>query len=411
MSIAPWDLEFQRAYLASLLDGGLGQDPSVLQPDLFTEELYRVAKGLLRFRTDHDAWPSREYLSSIFSDINLKEEVAKVLAVRPPARNHAARVGVLAARKRAMQQVSISLAETAELDPGQWNIPQLMGDLEKAASLGAPGRPPYDIAKNILSRHQKSTKRSWTYGIDTLDKIKGGGLLAGEIVFLFGATKVGKSHLAVHIAASNLLAGVPVIHISLENSEEETMRRYDRRITRMTTDQIMSKPDAFEDRWRSLWEPGLLKLHWFTRYSIGTRKVKELIQDAAERFGQMPLVVLDYGSLLSGMGQEEKVHEQVGRIHGALASMAQEMDTAIVTPFQANRAGIMSESGLGLQHAGESYASFQHADTIIAMQQGSGASVNRLVCDVIGARNSASGQVTCYADKSISYFREWEESK
>jgi len=82
----------------------------------------------------------------------------------------------------------------------------------------------YDVNEviNILTEPNKVKISS---GFDNIDKVLGGGIGAGRLVFWSAATGVGKSMFMLHAGKKNFEEGKNVLYITLENTIDETIVR------------------------------------------------------------------------------------------------------------------------------------------------------------------------------------------
>jgi len=85
---------------------------------------------------------------------------------------------------------------------------------------GAPARSLAEVAA------QSSARRST--GLAELDRVLGGGIVAGSIVLLGGDPGIGKSTLALQASGALARQGVPVLYVSGEESPEQVRLRADR---------------------------------------------------------------------------------------------------------------------------------------------------------------------------------------
>jgi DNA repair protein RadA/Sms len=103
--------------------------------------------------------------------------------------------------------------------------PPARGRLADAAAAGAKSRARGAKAQPLAEVDASSAPRIGT-GIPELDRVLGGGLVPGSVILLAGEPGIGKSTLALQLAAG--LAPQPVLYVSGEESPEQIRLRADR---------------------------------------------------------------------------------------------------------------------------------------------------------------------------------------
>lgn len=89
-----------------------------------------------------------------------------------------------------------------------------------AGPVSAPARPILEVDVDAA--------RSRTTGVDELDRVLGGGLIAGAVVLLAGEPGVGKSTLLLDVAARSARSGVTTLYVTAEESAAQVRLRADR---------------------------------------------------------------------------------------------------------------------------------------------------------------------------------------
>ncbi|MCG8590159.1 MAG: DNA repair protein RadA [Proteobacteria bacterium] len=141
---------------------------------------------------------------------------------------------------------------------GQWNTvaeeaaaaPAVEG-LAAPAGVGAKPRS--------LDEIEAAARPRFATGIEELDRVLGGGLVPGAVVLLGGEPGVGKSTLALQLAARRERAGGPVLYVSGEESPEQVRLRADRLPETPGGIRILAETrvEALVDPWREL-QPALV---------------------------------------------------------------------------------------------------------------------------------------------------------
>jgi len=193
------------------------------------------------------------------------------------------------------------------------------------------------IQKSLLHNNRIPT------GIPQVDELLNGGLEKGELGILLGGPKSGKSIGLIHMGCAALLAREGrVAHFVLEGTTEQTIMRYQSRLTRIDYNRI-KKDEITVEETKKLQKIGKtymrnlelipMNKHWnYTVLDIDA-KLKEL-----ERRGLMPdLVVIDYGDLLKGHGKYEAFRFEQMAVYRYLKQMAMMRSIALWTGSQSNR--------------------------------------------------------------------------
>ena len=104
---------------------------------------------------------------------------------------------------------------------GGWNTLEATPDRPRAAA-----RTPA-VGPTPISAAELHDPPRWSCGLPGLDRVLGGGLVAGSVVLLSGEPGVGKSTLLLQVAALTAASG-PVLYISAEESNRQVALRANR---------------------------------------------------------------------------------------------------------------------------------------------------------------------------------------
>ena len=102
---------------------------------------------------------------------------------------------------------------------GEWNT------LSEARTEAAAGRHPPVMAAVPLSDVRAESSDRQTTGLPEFDRVLGGGLVAGSLVLLAGDPGIGKSTLALQVAAQLVERGVPCLYVASEESPSQIRMR------------------------------------------------------------------------------------------------------------------------------------------------------------------------------------------
>lgn len=213
--------------------------------------------------------------------------------------------------------------------------------------------------------------------ISPLDEALNGGLEKGELGIILADPKKGKSIGLIHMGSAALMTRQGrVAHFVLEGTTEQTLMRYQSRLTRINYNSIArdelnptenGRLRAIKKKYGDRLELVPMNKHWeYTVLDIES-KLKEMI-----RSGKKPdLVLVDYGDLLkSHEKMSEKRHEQTA-VYRQLKQLAMIYQVALWTASQAVRPKDAPEKSalLRAKDVSESYEKVRIADLIMTLNQ------------------------------------------
>lgn len=279
-----------------------------------------------------------------------------------------------AARLRRLTTIGHALvarAGAADADPvaiAQW------ADSETAA-LGQDAthscRPLANIADDFLRdlAEQDTAGRVVNTGLIAVDQAFGG-WMGGELVVLAARTGIGKSALAMQIAAYQAHLGRPVLYVSLEMRDAELIGRIlcgdaevnSRRIRagRHTTEDL-DRLQFAADRHRA--DP----LYVWAPPKATTGRIRAVAKRIAATAG-LSLLVIDYVGLVRPADTRRQRHEQLGQITGDLKAMAKELAVPVLALAQLNREADHSAEPR-LSQLRESGCIEQDADVVVLLHK------------------------------------------
>jgi len=279
------------------------------------------------------------------------------------------------------------------------------GDLEGAeralyqrdvAQASSPGIWLHD-AEAMLKWMNVPESDFFTSGIEALD-VRGIRPARGELFLIIGAKKIGKSWWGIEIGKQNIQRRKKVLHITLENSEEITAKRYiqamfamtpgqtetvrypifkrdqlgrfttidyDQRvaegITAETAPRIAKKLRGFKSRSRLL-------MKQFPTGSLTIAQLTAYLDQLARNENFRPdLIVLDSINRMSI--NSDKIRTDLGQLAIKLRGVAVARNIAIVTTTHSNRAGDSAKVVSGAMHVGEDYSLTGTADTVCTISR------------------------------------------
>lgn len=176
----------------------------------------------------------------------------------------------------------------------------------------------------------------WSTGIQDLDRMTGGGLRPGDLMYLAARPSVGKTSLSLQITkAIAELYSVPALVLSQEMLAEALGRRSLSSAARVSLGHIKTAKLS-DDEWGRLAE-GVDKLGRLPMWIDDEAALKPAaIRAKARSVKGVKLIVLDYLQLSEGDGDTRS--QQVGSVSRALKALAKELGAAVIALSQLNRA-------------------------------------------------------------------------
>jgi hypothetical protein len=222
-----------------------------------------------------------------------------------------------------------------------------------------------EVLSGVLDRminyvvEEKAEKKLLT-GFIQLDAVLGGGYRQGTMVVWIGATSVGKTMMLVFQSMVFTLQEKSVLFISLEDSKDVVLERFDR----LLFSNVKNDVEGLRRRVEVLRSLGKIEVMYMPRLSI--EEFEELVEGLAE---DVDVFVVDYGDLLRvEKGYKEADWVEQGEVFERMMKLADKYDKWIVTASQANREAV-DRKVLSLGNIGRSYRKVQVADYVIALSQ------------------------------------------
>lgn len=349
-----------------------GKPPGVHIRDLLEKELSRGDDGKI--------------LSSVLNDMDtlipnlhaqyVLDGLARFVALRQLARaveeaDEHIRAGDVAGAERALYQRDVAQASS----PGIW----------------------LHDAEAMFHWMNVSESDYFTSGIDVLDT-RNVRPARGELYLIIGAKKIGKSWWCIEMGKQNIQRRKKVLHITLENSEDITAKRYVQALFAMTAKEsetirypifkrdqlgrfttidydtrvaeainadtmprLAKKLRAFNKRAKLLikqFPTGSLTIPQLTAYLDYLERNEKFKPD---------LILLDSINRMKING--DRIRTDLGQLAIQLRGVAVARNIAVVTTTHSNRAGDSAKVVSGAQHVGEDYSLTGTADTVLTISR------------------------------------------
>jgi replicative DNA helicase len=384
-----------------------------IKPELFSTRAYRsIATHALDYLNEFNRPPKAHLVDLLEAEISRGAEgeliygTVQAMERLFPSMNEDYIVSQLETfmRKARMTQVSTKFAELVhrnKLDEAQEVLIEL--DLASPPSGGIWAHEPDDM----LAFLDKPDEDIFSSGVEELDK-RGCRPARKTMMVLIAPPKRGKSWFLVGIGKNALMRNQKVLHITLENSEELTARRYVQALFAMAKDdvgtvrlprfnrevlQTLSNgrdivgrvedvdltdtfiPEIINDKTRAkiarklegLKTRGRLHIKEWPTNELTIGAYRQYLDYLERRYQFIPdIVLMDYADLMAISGTEYRI--ALGQIFKSLRGIAVKRNHAFVTVTQGNR-GSATAKVVGLGMVGEDFSKVQTADTILTYNQ------------------------------------------
>jgi replicative DNA helicase len=212
-----------------------------------------------------------------------------------------------------------------------------------------------------------------TSGMETIDKILGGGFKPKTLNVLGAPSHVGKSMGLISIASALALKKKKVLFLPLEMSEEEIGKRIDSNILDINSNEIKNiELDVFRQKFNSIKDYlGDMIIKEYPAGVLNTFKLESLLEDLIVNKGFVPdIIVIDYLTLMSSarltIAQAGGGYAFYKAIAEELHALSKKYNVPVLTAAQLNRSAYGNKEA-GLETIADSLGIVQTADVFIAM--------------------------------------------
>ncbi len=196
------------------------------------------------------------------------------------------------------------------------------------------------VKERIVELKNHDSTSGVSTGFQDLDK-KTDGFHPGELIIVAGRPSMGKTALALNIATTVALRGLPVGIFSLEMGEDELAKRLISAYGNIPHE-VLKNGKLEEEHWTNFWKATQdlrdtqLLIDPADSLSIG--KIRSRARKLKSRYGQLGLIVVDYLQLVTvdGAGRENRATE-VAEISRGLKGLARELNVPVVALSQLSR--------------------------------------------------------------------------
>lgn len=289
-----------------------------------------------------------ERLQARESDIDLP--YLNSLALNTPSSSNVQRYAEIVrdrAQKRGMLTLSADLHIMAmnSAEPSSALLDRAQAALEKLSE-AVVKREPRRVADlmaehiDVLGQRSEGKNRVIPTGIDDLDRVLSGGVRPGNVVVLGARPSVGKTALAMSIAA-NVAERYSVLVLSMEMSAQEVNDRLIAMLGQIPLDDVLKANPDNQTMWQGVTRAATrisneLSIALDDQPALTMLEVRNKARTAKRKFG-LDLLVLDYLQLMQGRDENEKRNYQLEEISRGVKALAKDLGIGVIELVQLNR--------------------------------------------------------------------------
>lgn len=196
--------------------------------------------------------------------------------------------------------------------------------------------------------------------------------LDGDGRFLLGDfTVTHNSMVLVHLGVTAILElGIPVLHVTLELSDEKIADRYDARFADVGLDELVDSREtvegAIEDLGQRFGECLVVK-EW-PSLTLTVPMLRAYVRQLESEKFYPKLILVDYAAEMLPTISKDNTYEDRGNVFRELRKMAHELDVPVWTAAQTNKSGL-EKAILDINMFAESYQQAMVSDVVVAVCQ------------------------------------------
>ena len=272
------------------------------------------------------------------------------------------------AKFKALEQAILASAD--DIEKGEYFSVEKR--VKEASDVGLTKNLGTDYFEDPKTRLQKlkdnngQVSTGWT----SIDKKLFGGFNKGELNIFAGTSGAGKSLFLQNLALNWVLAGLNVVYITLELSEELTAMRIDSMATGLNSRSLFKSLDDVDLKVRMMKKTsGDLQIAYLSS-GVNTGQVKGFLKELEIQSGkQIQAVLIDYLDLM--MPNDKRVSPsdlfvKDKYVAEELRNLAVELDTLLITASQLNRTAV-EEIEFDHSHIAGGLSKVQTADNVIGI--------------------------------------------
>lgn len=375
--------EVQESILAAVIRGHsvLESRPTAFDATYFTdpvhEFLFRLVEGFIeKYRTNPEPRALRilaNYRLRNNKDLNpteVHQYLDRLYQVDITNLDYWVDLAVSWAQRTSLKRAALQIM--ADVDTDYTNVTDLYALVDDARKvgldLGGLGTVYLDTLGDRLTHFEDEHLDKVPTGFDLLDEFLGGGLEVGELGCILAPPARGKTMTLVNIGCASVVAGEAVFHYSCEMKEKKIAKRYDKRFSLQTKDDIIARKEQVEELIRRALATSLIIKDYPTK-TINVANIREHLDMTTSILEVKPaLIIVDYLDLLMSVERFRDKRDRLAAVCEDLRGLAGELEVPLWTATQTNRAAV-DKRIITIEDLAESFEKAAISDVIIAICQ------------------------------------------
>ena len=357
--------DIQKVYLEMMLTDAetFVRCQTVFDHTMFDRRLQEAAKFLNEYVTEHNALPTFEIINA----------ATKADLIDPGQMQENHYDWLLAefetfSRHKALESAILKGADL--LEKGEYGPVEDL--VKKAVQIGLQKDLGTDYWRDPRARLEaiKDNNGQVSTGWESLDRKLFGGFNRGELNIFAGGSGAGKSLFLANLGVNWALAGMNVLYLTLELSENLVSMRVDSMVTDISTRDIFKNIDDVEMKVKMIGKKsGAFQVKYMPSGKT-PNDVRSYIKEYEIKTGRkIDVLLIDYLDLLMPNGAKvsaENLFIKDKYVSEELRNLAMELNTVFVTAAQLNR-GAVEEIEFDHSHISGGLSKIQTADNVIGI--------------------------------------------
>ena len=360
-----YGFDIQKIYLEMMMTDAESfvRCQTVFDDSIFDRRLQPAAKFLNDYVTEHNAMPTFDMLTAA-TGVELKDPGQ----LEPNHYDWLLAEFETFSRHKALEKAILKSADL--LEEGEYGPVEDL--VKKAVQIGLQKDLGTDYFLNPRARLEaiKDNNGQVTTGWASLDKKLFGGFNRGELNIFAGGSGAGKSLFLANLGVNWALAGMNVLYLTLELSENLVSMRVDSMVTDIPTRDIFKSLDDVEMKVKMIGKKsGAFQVKYMPSGKT-PNDIRSYVKEFEIKTGKkVDVLLIDYLDLLMPNGAKvsaENLFIKDKYVSEELRNLAMELNTVFVTAAQLNR-GAVEEIEFDHSHISGGLSKIQTADNVIGI--------------------------------------------
>lgn len=237
------------------------------------------------------------------------------------------------------QEMKAAILESADLLK-TGNFDGIRSRIEHALKAGMEKDLGCDYKLDVESRYRDDYRPTIPLPWSPLNDLFSGGLGPGDLFLICGGPGIGKSWLAIAVAAEALKLGYNVNYYTLELAEDYVARRVDSYLTGYSVEELRERRSEIDALMESL--PGNLIVKEYPPKKASLTQIESHMQQCKDEGKEPNLVIIDYLDYVRpsrGSSRYNERKDEVDDVYVGAKALAKTWGIPVVSPSQVNRMG------------------------------------------------------------------------